>query len=81
MVRTPGSLTAIGSDGCLDYDAIPTAARRTSMRLIAQEVIPALRDYGKQLGLTDPFEVQPGSRKLPATGKPEPVAHAEALTA
>ncbi len=56
-------------------------ARRTSMKLIAQEVVPEVRAYSKQLGLTDPFQVEPGSRKLAAGAKPEPVAHAEALSA
>ena len=34
--------------------------RRTSMRLFAQEVMPALREYAKELDLPDPFERFPG---------------------
>jgi alkanesulfonate monooxygenase SsuD/methylene tetrahydromethanopterin reductase-like flavin-dependent oxidoreductase (luciferase family) len=73
-VLRPGIFSFWQNDG-----PIQTDARRTSMRLIAEEVIPVLREYGKQLGLDDPFQVAPGSRKLPATGKPEPVAQAAAL--
>jgi hypothetical protein len=51
------------------------------MKLIAQEVIPPLREHARKLGLKDPFERAPGSTPLPASGKPEPVAHAEALAA
>ena len=29
---------------------------RTCIRLLGQEVMPAMREYGKELGLTDPFE-------------------------
>jgi alkanesulfonate monooxygenase SsuD/methylene tetrahydromethanopterin reductase-like flavin-dependent oxidoreductase (luciferase family) len=75
-VLRPGIFAFWQNDG-----PIPTEARRTSMRLIAEEVIPPLREHARQLGLTDPFEVAPGSRKLPASGEPEPVARAEALGA
>ncbi len=34
------------------------------MRLIATEVMPAVREIGKELGLTSPFEVTSGSRPL-----------------
>ena len=36
--------------------------RMTSIRLLGNEVLPAVREYGKQLGLVDPFEREPGSR-------------------
>jgi hypothetical protein len=46
---------------------------RTSMRLFAQEVMPALREYAKELDLPDPFERFPGSVKLPAGATRIPV--------
>jgi alkanesulfonate monooxygenase SsuD/methylene tetrahydromethanopterin reductase-like flavin-dependent oxidoreductase (luciferase family) len=75
-VLRPGIFSFWQNDG-----PISTEARRTSMRLIAQEIIPEVREYSKKLGLTDPFQVEPGSRKLAAGAKPEPVARAEALSA
>jgi len=60
---------------------VPFEDRLTCLRLLAQEVIPALREHGKRLGLVDPFERVPGSRPLPADGKPEPVAWPELLRA
>jgi alkanesulfonate monooxygenase SsuD/methylene tetrahydromethanopterin reductase-like flavin-dependent oxidoreductase (luciferase family) len=38
------------------------ADRMTNIRLLGQEVLPAVREYGKELGLLDPFEREPGSR-------------------
>jgi hypothetical protein len=38
--------------------------RQTSMRLFAQEVMPEIRAYAKELDLPDPFERFPGSVKL-----------------
>jgi alkanesulfonate monooxygenase SsuD/methylene tetrahydromethanopterin reductase-like flavin-dependent oxidoreductase (luciferase family) len=75
-VLRPGIFAFWNNDG-----PISTEARRTSIRLLGQEVIPALREHAKTLGLNDPFEVKPGSRKLSATGKPDPVANREALAA
>ena len=40
--------------------------RQTSMRLIAQEVIPALKEHAKSIDLHDAFERIPGSKKLRA---------------
>jgi hypothetical protein len=59
--------------------SIPAGARRTSMPLIANDVISVLCEHGKQRGLDDPFQVPPDSRKLPSAGMPEAVAGAEAL--
>jgi len=47
--------------------------RRTSMRLFAEEVIPALKDHAKQIGLLDPLERTPGSVRLAAGVKRAPV--------
>jgi hypothetical protein len=58
---------------------ISAEARTTSMKLIATEVMPAVREMGKELGLDSPFEREPGKRPLPATGIPESVGSIEAL--
>jgi len=39
---------------------VSNADRLTSMRLMAQEVVPALREYAKELDLPDPYERTPG---------------------
>jgi hypothetical protein len=49
------------------------ADRRTSLRLLGQEVVPALREIAKELGLPGPFEQKPGIRPLPSSGKREAV--------
>lgn len=36
--------------------------RLNNVRLMGQEVLPAMREYAKELGIKDPFEVKPGSR-------------------
>jgi alkanesulfonate monooxygenase SsuD/methylene tetrahydromethanopterin reductase-like flavin-dependent oxidoreductase (luciferase family) len=43
---------------------IDDAGRRTSMRLFAEEVIPALKAHAKAIDLPDPFQRTPGSVKL-----------------
>jgi alkanesulfonate monooxygenase SsuD/methylene tetrahydromethanopterin reductase-like flavin-dependent oxidoreductase (luciferase family) len=53
--------------------------RLNNIKLIAKEVLPAVRQIGKELNLTSPFEVAPGSRPLPASGKPESVGSIEPL--
>src|SRR5215813_7290208 len=45
---------------------VSNADRMTSMRLIAQEVTPAIREYAKDIDLPDPDERTPGSVMLPA---------------
>ncbi len=75
-VLRPGIFAFWNNDG-----PISTEARRTSIRLLGQEVIPALREHAKTLGLDDPFVVKPGSRKLSSSGKPDAVANREALAA
>src|SRR6266851_4533608 len=60
---------------------IPPRDRRTCVTLLGREVVPALREIGKELGLTSPFEVTPGTRKLPSSGKWEPVGNAASLEA
>ena len=55
----PGSIIFWDGDGAMDHD---DAVR--SIRLMGQEVIPALREMAKELELFSPFEVDP------ATGEP-----------
>jgi alkanesulfonate monooxygenase SsuD/methylene tetrahydromethanopterin reductase-like flavin-dependent oxidoreductase (luciferase family) len=45
----------------------------TSLRLLGQEVLPAMREMAKELGLVDPFERKPGSRPLAPSATREPV--------
>ena len=40
--------------------------RRASMRLFAREVLPAIKDYAREIDLPDPFQRAPGSVKLAA---------------
>ena len=49
------------------------------LELLNRDVIPAMRDYGKTIGLVDPFKRVPGSRLLRAGVAPEPVSNADAL--
>ena len=34
-----------------------------SIRLMGEEVIPALKEYAKEIGIANPFEVDPGWRQ------------------
>lgn len=47
--------------------------RKTCLRLLGQEVLPAMREMAEELDLPGPFEVLPGSRSLPASGKRDAV--------
>ena len=49
------------------------AERMTSLKLLGQEVLPAMREMGHELDLVDPYERQPGSRPLPPSGVRDPV--------
>jgi alkanesulfonate monooxygenase SsuD/methylene tetrahydromethanopterin reductase-like flavin-dependent oxidoreductase (luciferase family) len=51
--------------------------RESNLKLLGREVMPALRQFGRELNLTSPFEVTPGSRPLPSHGKPESVGSIE----
>jgi len=59
---------------------VPLADRRTCVKLLGTEVVPALREIGKELGLADPFMVKPGSRAL-SHGKSEPVGRPDLIQA
>jgi alkanesulfonate monooxygenase SsuD/methylene tetrahydromethanopterin reductase-like flavin-dependent oxidoreductase (luciferase family) len=43
---------------------VSNADRQTCVRLLADEVTPAIRDYAKEIGLPDPYERTPGSVKF-----------------
>ncbi|MFN8526478.1 MAG: LLM class flavin-dependent oxidoreductase [Chloroflexota bacterium] len=47
----PGIFAFWGNDG-----NVPQEDRKTCIRLLGQEVMPAVREIGKELGLADPFE-------------------------
>jgi len=55
--------------------------RRTSMRLFAEEVIPALKEHARAIDLLDPFERTPGSIPLRAGTKRAPVVDRGPLNA
>ena len=57
---------------------VPFKDRKRCLELLNRDVIPALRDYGKKLGLVDPFQRAPGSVLLRG-GNPEPVSNPAAL--
>src|SRR6202167_98586 len=52
---------------------------RTTMRLLAEEMIPELKSYAKESGILDPFQRAPGSVKLAAGTKRAPVVNRELL--
>lgn len=64
----PGIFTIWGPEG-----PVPADKMMRMMKLVGEEVLPALREYGKELDLTDPFERRPGTRPLPPSGKWEPL--------
>jgi alkanesulfonate monooxygenase SsuD/methylene tetrahydromethanopterin reductase-like flavin-dependent oxidoreductase (luciferase family) len=57
---------------------IPQKDRLRCLELLNRDVIPAMREHAKTLGLDSPFERPVGSRKLVGS-KPEPVSDPEAL--
>src|SRR5262249_39343999 len=67
-VLRPGIFGAWYHHGPMSYQD-----RRTGLRLFGQEVLPAMREMAKELGLPGPFEQMPGTRALPSTGKHDPV--------
>ena len=69
-VLRPGILSC-WIDGPLPWDT-----RRRCLELLSKEVVPALREHAKELGLVDPFERKPGSRPIGPSRKPEPVSWA-----
>jgi alkanesulfonate monooxygenase SsuD/methylene tetrahydromethanopterin reductase-like flavin-dependent oxidoreductase (luciferase family) len=64
----PSILTVWGPEG-----PVPHEKTMRMMQLMGEEVLPALRQFGEELNLEDPFQREPGSRPLPANGKWEPL--------
>jgi hypothetical protein len=60
---------------------VPAKDRLRCLELLNRDVIPAMRDHGKKIGLVDPFHRTPGSRLLRSGVAPEPVSDTEALAA
>ena len=54
----PGSIFFWDGDGAMSHDD-----QMRSLRLMGEEVIPALREIGKELELNSPFEVDPSTNK------------------
>jgi hypothetical protein len=75
-VLRPGIFAFWQNDGPISKED-----RLNNMRLIATEVMPAVREIGKELGLTSPFEVTPGSRPLQKGMKSQSVGSLEPLRA
>lgn len=53
--------------------------RMSCVRLLAEEVAPALREYGKELGLPDPYEQEPGMVRAFAGANRLPVVDRDPL--
>jgi hypothetical protein len=47
--------------------------RLTSIRFLGHEVLPAVREYDRELGLLDPFKRAPGARPFIFDAQREPV--------
>lgn len=73
-VLRPGIFAFWQNDGPISKED-----RLNNIRLIATEVAPAVREIGKELGLTSPFEVAPGSRPLKADRPPQSLGSLEPL--
>jgi hypothetical protein len=73
-VLRPGIFAFWQNDGPISKED-----RLNNIRLLATEVMPAVRQIGQELGLKSPFEVTPGSRPLKPGQKPQSVGSIEAL--
>jgi alkanesulfonate monooxygenase SsuD/methylene tetrahydromethanopterin reductase-like flavin-dependent oxidoreductase (luciferase family) len=60
----PGILMVWGPEG-----PVPHEKTMRMLELMGQEVLPALREIGKELDLEDPFQREPGMRPLAANGQ------------
>jgi alkanesulfonate monooxygenase SsuD/methylene tetrahydromethanopterin reductase-like flavin-dependent oxidoreductase (luciferase family) len=73
-VLRPGVFGVFQSQGPVSLED-----RMTSIRLLGQEVLPAVREMAKELGILDPFERQPGSRPYTTGTKREQLVSLDAL--
>ena len=69
----PGSVFFWDGDGAMTHED-----QMRSLRLMGEEVIPAVREMGKELELFSPFEVDPATNKPIANGATEPAPAAVA---
>jgi hypothetical protein len=65
----PGSIFFWDGDGAMTHED-----QMRSLRLMGEEVIPAVREMGKELELFSPFEVDPTTGQPVAAEAPEPEA-------
>jgi alkanesulfonate monooxygenase SsuD/methylene tetrahydromethanopterin reductase-like flavin-dependent oxidoreductase (luciferase family) len=72
----PGLFVVWGPEG-----PIPHEKTMRMMQLMGDEVLPAIHDMGKELGLQDPFEAELGARPLGTNGSWEPLVKPEAVAA
>jgi alkanesulfonate monooxygenase SsuD/methylene tetrahydromethanopterin reductase-like flavin-dependent oxidoreductase (luciferase family) len=75
QVLRPGIFTFFHIQG-----PVSNADRLTSIRLMAQEVVPAIREYAKELDLPDPYERTPGEVRAYAGARRLPVVDRAPLT-
>jgi alkanesulfonate monooxygenase SsuD/methylene tetrahydromethanopterin reductase-like flavin-dependent oxidoreductase (luciferase family) len=75
-VLRPGTFGFFSSQGPVSFED-----RMTSIRLLGQEVLPAVREIAKELGLLDPFERKPGERPYTAGTQREQLISLDALRA
>ncbi len=68
-VLRPGAVVVFNVQG-----PVSNQDRQTSMRLIAKEIIPRLREYADRIGLVDALERKPGQKKIQAGVKRDPVS-------
>jgi alkanesulfonate monooxygenase SsuD/methylene tetrahydromethanopterin reductase-like flavin-dependent oxidoreductase (luciferase family) len=73
-VLRPGVMGLFQAQGPLT-----TEQRMNSIRLMGQEVLPALREIARGLGIVDPFERQPGSRPYIPGTQLDPLVDLDAL--
>ncbi|HKV54803.1 MAG TPA: LLM class flavin-dependent oxidoreductase, partial [Candidatus Binataceae bacterium] len=73
-VLRPGVFGLFQAQGPLTFDQ-----RMNSIRLMGQEVLPAMREIAKGLGIADPFERAPGSRPYVSGTKIDALVDLEAL--
>ena len=58
---------------------LTTQQRMNSIKLMGQEVLPAVREIARGLGIKDPFEREPGSRPYTHGTSYEALVDLEAL--
>jgi len=74
-VLRPGIFGLWQNDGPIGH-----TERMNNIRLLDEEVLPAVREIAKELGLESPLIRKPGSRPLPASGNWERVTQSELLS-